>query len=638
MSAQTQPFEAEVGRVLDLVINSLYQHREIFLRELISNASDACDRLRYAALTEPGLLGDDPELKIVLVPDRNAGTLTVRDNGIGMSRDDLADNLGTIARSGTQRFVAELSGDKSSDLNLIGQFGVGFYSAFMVAGEVEVVARKAGEEHAWRWRSDGRSGFTIDATDAAPRGTSVILHLRDDAKEFLDEWRLRQIVRNYSDHIAVPILLQGQARPDGEGKDSEAAKAPEQINAGNALWTRAKSDITDEQYKEFYHHVAHALDEPWARLHVKAEGVVSYQALLFVPGSKPFDLHDPQRRHGVKLYVRRVFITEDMEGLMPRFLRFVRGVVDSEDLQLNVSRETLQHSPVLAKIRKDLVKRVLDELERRAKAEDGVYATFWESFGAVLKEGMYEDHEQRERLLELARFRSTASDGWVSLAEYVARMKPGQDAIFTISGEHIEALRSSPQLEACRAKGVEVLLLADPIDDFWLPATPTYQDKPFRSLTRGEVDLSKIEGGAQEGEAAAAEQEAVPGAEMDRLIALFKGQLGERVKDVRPSARLTDSAVCLVADEQSLDMRLERFLKLHQQLDELSKRVLEINPRHALIRRMAALAADEGQHAALGDLVELLLDQARIVEGEPLPDPGVFSRRMSAFLAKGLAA
>jgi molecular chaperone HtpG len=638
MSAQTQPFEAEVGRVLDLVINSLYQHREIFLRELISNASDACDRLRYAALTEPGLLGDDPELKIVLVPDRNAGTLTVRDNGIGMSRDDLADNLGTIARSGTQRFVAELSGDKSSDLNLIGQFGVGFYSAFMVAGEVEVVARKAGEEHAWRWRSDGRSGFTIDATDAAPRGTSVILHLRDDAKEFLDEWRLRQIVRNYSDHIAVPILLQGQARPDGEGKDGEAAKAPEQINAGNALWTRAKSDITDEQYKEFYHHVAHALDEPWARLHVKAEGVVSYQALLFVPGSKPFDLHDPQRRHGVKLYVRRVFITEDMEGLMPRFLRFVRGVVDSEDLQLNVSRETLQHSPVLAKIRKDLVKRVLDELERRAKAEDGVYATFWESFGAVLKEGMYEDHEQRERLLELARFRSTASDGWVSLAEYVARMKPGQDAIFTISGEHIEALRSSPQLEACRAKGVEVLLLADPIDDFWLPATPTYQDKPFRSLTRGEVDLSKIEGGAQEGEAAAAEQEVVPGAEMDRLIALFKGQLGERVKDVRPSARLTDSAVCLVADEQSLDMRLERFLKLHQQLDELSKRVLEINPRHALIRRMAALAADEGQHAALGDLVELLLDQARIVEGEPLPDPGVFSRRMSAFLAKGLAA
>jgi molecular chaperone HtpG len=640
MSAQMQPFEAEVGRVLDLVINSLYQHREIFLRELISNASDACDRLRYAGLSEPQLLRDDPELKIVLAPDAGQGTLTVRDNGIGMNRDDLADNLGTIARSGTQRFVAQLSGDSASDLNLIGQFGVGFYSAFMVASKIEVVSRRAGEEHSWRWTSDGRSGFTIEAmAERAPRGTAVILHLRDDAKEFLDEWRLRQIVRNYSDHIAVPILLEIERKGNGEAKEGDgAAKGPEQVNQASALWTRPKADITDEQYKEFYHHVAHALDEPWARLHVKAEGVVSYQALLFVPGGKPFDLYDPQRRHGVKLYVRRVFITDELDGLMPRCLRFVRGVVDSEDLQLNVSRETLQHSPVLAKIKKDLTKRVLDELERRAKAEDGDYASFWENFGAALKEGIYEDHEQRERLLELARFRSTASDGWVSLADYVARMKPGQEAIFTISGEHLEALRSSPQLEACRAKGVEVLLLADPIDDFWRPAAPTYKDKPFRSLTRGEVDLSQIQGEATDEAAAEAAQEAVQGAEMDRLIALFKAQLGERVKDVRPSARLTDSAVCLVADERGLDMRLERFLKSHQQLDELSKRVLEINPRHALIKRMAALAADESERAALDDLVELLLDQARIVEGEPLPDPGVFSRRMSAFLAKGIAA
>lgn len=637
MSAEVQPFEAEVGRVLDLVINSLYQHRDIFLRELISNASDACDRLRYASLTEQGLLGDDPGLKIMLVANRDEGTLTVADNGIGMNRDELVDNLGTIARSGTQRFVAQLTGDQSRDLNLIGQFGVGFYSAFMVAGRVEVVCRKAGEEHGWRWQSDGRSGFTIEEMAAAPpRGTAVILHLRDDAKDLLDEFRLRQIVRDYSDHIAVPILLQ-PGKANGEAKEGDAtAKGPEQINQASALWTRSKSDITDEQYKEFYHHVAHAFDDPWARLHVQAEGVVSYQALLFVPASRPFDLYDPERRHGVKLYVRRVFITEGLNELMPRYLRFVRGVVDSEDLQLNVSRETLQHSPVLAKIRKDLVKRLLDELDRRAKTEDGEYVKFWESFGAVLKEGIYEDHEQRQRLLELARFRSTAGDGWVSLADYVARMKPGQDAIFTISGEHLETLKSSPQLEACRAKGVEVLLLADAIDEFWLPSTPDYQEKPFRSLTRGDVDLSKIESGAaEEGEA---ETPALEGAELDRLIAVFKAQLGDRVQDVRPSARLTDSAVCLVAAEQGMDLRLERFLKQHQQLDQLSKRILEINPKHALIRQMAAMAADDGTRAALGDLVELLLDQARIVEGEPLPDPGVFSRRMSAFLAKGLAA
>jgi molecular chaperone HtpG len=644
MSAAMQPFEAEVGRVLDLVINSLYQHREIFLRELISNASDACDRLRYASLTEPHLLGHDPELKIVLIPDRAAGTLTLRDNGIGMSRDELAENLGTIARSGTQRFVTELSGNSARDLNLIGQFGVGFYSAFMVAGEVEVIARKAGEEHSWRWHSDGRSGFAVEQAASAPRGTSVILHLRDDAKEFLDEFRLRQIARSYSDHIAVPILLQGEAKPNGESEDKPAEpKAPEQINQASALWTRPKSEITDEQYKEFYHHAAHAFDDPWARLHVQAEGVVSYQALLFIPSSRPFDLYDPEHRQGVKLYVKRVFITDDLEGLMPRYLRFVRGVVDSEDLQLNVSRETLQHSAVLARIRKDLVKRLLDELDRHAKAEDGDYASFVDQFGAVLKEGLYEDHEQRERLLELVRFRSTASDGWVSLADYVARMKPGQDAIYTISGEHLQTLRTSPQLEACRAKGIEVLLLADPIDEFWLPAVPDYLKKPFRSLTRGEVDLSKIETEGGEAEKAEAGGEAVAGAELDRLIAVFKGRLGDKVKDVRPSARLTESAVCLVADEHAMDLRLERFLKQHQQLEELSKRVLEINPKHALIRQMAARAAKTGEGGAgeaeaLGDLAELLLDQARIVEGEPLPDPSGFSRRLSAFLAKGLAA
>ena len=642
MSAEVQPFEAEVGRVLDLVINSLYQHREIFLRELVSNASDACDRLRYLSLTEPGLLEGDADLKIRVRSDPEAGTLTVADNGIGMNRDDLADNLGTIARSGTQRFVQGLSGENAKDVRLIGQFGVGFYACFMVADQVEVVARKAGESHAWRWRSDGRTGFTIEQLDEArPRGTAVILHLREDAKEFLEGFRLRQVIRSYSDHIAQPILLEeakpdGEAKPAGEDQAEGTERQPEQINQASALWTRPKAEISDEQYKEFYHHVSHAFDDPWARLHVQAEGVVSYQALLFIPGSRPFDLFEPKRHHGVKLYVRRVFITDDLEGLMPQYLRFVKGVVDSEDLQLNVSRETLQHAPVLTRIRKALVKRLLDELDRRAKAEDGGYPTFWDHFGSVLKEGLYEDHENRERLLELARFRSTAGDGWVSLADYVQRMKPGQDVIYTMSGENLEALRSSPQLEGCRAKGVEVLLLADPIDEFWTSAVASFRDKPFRSLTQGSVDLSKIE--APEGETKGEQQPKVEGAELDRLIAILKSKLGARVKDVRPSSRLTESAVCLVADETGLDMRLERFLKQHQQVEELTARILEINPGHELIREMAKRAGENGDPSALDDLAELLLDQARIVEGEPLPDPGGFSRRMSAYLARSLAA
>ncbi len=641
MAAEKQPFEAEVGRVLDLVINSLYQHRDIFLRELISNASDACDRLRYQSISDDTLLSSDPDLKIMLTPDSDAGTLTIDDNGVGMSRDELVDNLGTIARSGTARFAEALSGDDKADVNLIGQFGVGFYSVFMVADQVDVLSSKAGENIAHRWSSDGKTGFSIEKImDDAPRGTRIVLKLRDHAKEFLDEYRLRHIVRSYSDHIAIPILFQGEAKPaepkEGEDKTDElVVPEPQQINEASALWTRPKSDITDEQYKEFYHHVGQAFDDPWSRLHVQAEGLVSYQALLFVPSVQPMDLFDPKREHQVKLYVKRVFITDGLEGLMPRYLRFVKGVIDTEDLQLNVSRETLQHSAVLAKIKKDLVRRVLDDIARRANADgdDNDYDTFWEQFGQVIKEGIYEDHEQREKLLDLARFRSTHDDGWVSLADYVARMKEGQDAIYTISGDNLTALKSSPQLEAARAKGVEVLLLADNIDDFWLPQTDTYQEKPFKSLTRGDVDLSKIESDTEDKEDQPTET--VEGEDLDKLIAALKAKLGDKVADVRASARLTDSAVCLVANEHGMDMRLERFLKQHQQLGELSKRVLEINPKHELIRGMAA--TDPGNED-LGELAELLFDQALIVEGEPLPDPGAFSRRMSAFLSKGLAA
>ena len=566
MTAEKQPFEAEVGRVLDLVINSLYQHRDIFLRELISNASDACDRLRYAAIGDGELLKDNPDLKIVLTPDSAAGTLTIDDNGLGMSRDELVENLGTIARSGTARFADALSGDNKTDVNLIGQFGVGFYSAFMVADEVEVLSSKAGEGIAHRWTSDGKTGFSVEKVmDKAPRGTRVVLHMREDAKEFLDEHRLRHVVRSYSDHIAIPIMFQGEATP-AEPKEGEEASTetiiPEaqQINEASALWTRPKSEITDEQYKEFYHHVGHAYDDPWARLHVQAEGLVSYQALLFVPSVQPMDLFDPKREHGVKLYVKRVFITDGLEGLMPRYLRFVKGVIDTEDLQLNVSRETLQHAAVLAKIKKDLVKRILDELSKRAKAEDGDYETFWEQFGQVIKEGIYEDRDQREKLLELARFRSNPR-GWLGQPRRLCRPYEGRPGrhLHHIRREPGAALKTSPQLEGARAKGVEVLLLADNIDDFWLPQADKYQDKPFKSLTRGDVDLSTIEGEADDKKDDPSET--VEGEELDKLIAALKAKLGDKVADVRASARLTESAVCLVADETGMDMRLERFLE-----------------------------------------------------------------------------
>jgi molecular chaperone HtpG len=627
---QHQPFEADVGRVLDLVINSLYKEREIFLRELVSNASDACDKLRYASLSAPELLDTDPELKIRVLADEAAGLLTVTDNGIGMSREDLVENLGTIARSGTARFLDQLSGDRDRDLKLIGQFGVGFYSVFMVADRVVVQSRKAGEEQGWIWASDGRTGFTVtEAEVKGPRGTAVTLHLKDDAKEFLDPWRVRQIVRTYSDHIALPIML--EHRPKA-GDSKTTLQEPQQINEASALWTRPKAEITDEQYREFYHHVAHAFDEPFARVHFAAEGALSYTALLFVPTSRPFDLYDPRRRHGVKLYVRRVFITQELESLLPRYLRFVAGVVDSEDLQLNVSRETLQHGAVVARMRKALVKRVLDELAAKAKGDDEAYLKWWAELGPVLKEGLHEDAENRERLLELARFRSTRGQDWTSLADYVARMREGQDAVYYISGESHESLRTSPQLEEALAKGVEVLLLDDPVDEFWVPEVADFKGKPFRSLTRGEVDLSAVKGEAGE------EQPKVAEDALRRLLARLKVTLGEEVSDVRPSKRLRESAVCLVAAEQGLDMRMERFLKQHSQLKDLSKRVLEVNPGHELTRRMAELAKDTAKGMEFDELARLLLDQARIVEGEPIPDPGAFSRRMSSFLARGVTA
>jgi molecular chaperone HtpG len=621
MTQETRSFQAEVSRLLDIVAHSLYSQKEIFLRELISNASDACDRLRYAALTEPALAEGDTSYRVKLIPDKSARTLTVADNGIGMNRAELVENLGTIARSGTAAFVNELSGDARKDMSLIGQFGVGFYSAFMVAEKVEVKSRKAGESEGWRWASDGKGEFTIEPLPEVARGATIVVHLREGDDEYLEPARLRRIVNTYSDHIGLPIVL-------------EDAGKEETINSASALWTRPRSEITQEQYNEFYHHVGHSFDDPWLTLHAKAEGVLEYTSLLFIPSAKPFDLFDPERKSRVKLYVRRVFITDEGTNLLPPYLRFLRGVVDSEDLPLNISREMLQSNPTAARIRQQLTKRILTELGKKANESSDEYMKFWDNFGAVLKEGLYEDREHREELLTLARVRSTVRDGLVSLDEYVAAMKPGQEAIYTITGDSLDVIRQSPQLEGFRARGVEVLLLTDPIDEFWVPAIGSYKDKPFKSATRGGVDLDKI----TPPEDSKDEKSEPPPAKLASLIAIFKLALGDAVKDVRSSDRLTDSAVCLVADEGDMDMHFERLLKQHRQLDTMSKRILELNPRHKLIERLAATVGETGASDQLSEFAWLLLDQARIIEGEQLPDAAAFARRLSTALERGLSA
>ena len=619
MAEETLSFQAEVSRLLHIVANSLYSEKEIFLREMVSNASDACDRLRYLALTEPALTENDSEFRITLSVDSKARILTIADNGVGMNREELIENLGTIARSGTQAFVDQLSGDSSKDVGLIGQFGVGFYSAFIVADRVEVTSLKAGETQAWSWISDGSGEFSVAEATRESRGTSVAVHLKKAEKEFLEPERLRHIIKTYSDHIPIPIELDGQ---------------DEKLNAASALWTLPRKDISPEQYKEFYHHVGHAFDEPWLTIHTRAEGKIEYTLLLFIPTARPFDLFNPDRRHQVKLYVKRVFITDEYEGLVPPYLRFLRGVIDSEDLPLNVSRELLQTSPVITRIKSAVVRRVMTELKKKAEKEPEEFAKFWESFGAVLKEGIYEDTDQREDLLKIARFRSTTSgDELISLDDYISRMNDGQDGIYYISGESLERLRKSPQLEGFIARGAEVLLLTDAVDEFWVPAVQQYAEKSFVSVTQGAAGLDKL---PDPDDAPADDDNQPSDSQTATLIALLKQTLGDAVKDVRTSNRMTDSAVCLVADENDLDMHLARMLKQQGQINELAPRVLEINPKHVLIRILAERATGKGAADTLEDAAFLLLDQARIAEGEPLPDPVAFSRRLADAMTKSI--
>lgn len=609
---ETFSFQTEVGQLLEIVAGSLYSNREVFLRELVSNASDACDKLRYAALTD-ATLSPSEDFAVGLDLDVDAWTLSISDNGIGMSHADLLETLGTIAKSGTGAFIEALKAEEKDQVGLIGQFGVGFYSAFMVASKVDVTTRKAGEPESWLWSSDGKGAFTIEPAQRDSAGTTVTLHLKEDAREFAEEARIRHIIKTYSEHISFPIKL---------GDDT--------LNAAEALWTRPSKDISDEQYAEFYRHNSHAYDAPWHVMHNKVEGSLNHTSLLFVPSMQPFDLFDAERKSHVKLYVNRVFISETTTDLLPAYLRFLRGVVDSQDLSLNVSREMLQTDPKLAKIKSQVSKKVLGELKKKASKEADDYASFWGNFGAVLKEGLVEDPALRDRILEICRFASTGDEALTSLSGYVERMKDGQEAIYYIAGEDAAKLARSPHLEGFKAKGVEVLLFSDHVDEFWLQHITEFEGKPLKSITRGAADLDQVEPDDTP------EEDKPQEADLSDLIAVIKVELGETVKDVRPSKRLTDSPVCLIADDGDMDVNLERLLKRHGQLQDGAPRVLELNPTHAIISKLAERAKADGASSddLLSDAAHILFDQARIVEGETPTDPAEFARRLGSVMAR----
>ncbi|MBI5752632.1 MAG: molecular chaperone HtpG [Hydrogenophilales bacterium] len=613
---ETLGFQAEVKQLLRLMIHSLYSNKEIFLRELISNASDACDKLRFEALSDGALYEGESELKIRVAYDKDARTITLSDNGIGMSRNEVIENIGTIARSGTREFLDRLTGDQAKDAHLIGQFGVGFYSSFIVADKVTVVTRRAGltAEHGVQWESSGEGDYTLETVSKETHGTEVTLHLREGEDDFLSDWRLQSIIRKYSDHITLPILMRL------EGKEEDTA-----VNQANALWARPKADISDEQYTEFYKHVAHDFEPPLAHVHSKVEGKQEYTMLLYAPAHAPFDLWDRQPRHGIKLYVRRVFIMEDLDKLMPHYLRFVRGVIDSNDLPLNVSREILQHSKDIDAIRAGASKKVLGMLEDLAENDKEKYATFWREFGRVLKEGVGEDHANKERIAKLLRFATTHADtetGDVSLADYVARMKEGQSKLYYVTADSFAAAKNSPHLEIFRKKGVEVILLHDRVDEWLVSNLPEFEGHALQSVAKGDLDLGQLDD-AEEKQAREQEQSTYKD-----FVEKIQAALSEQVKAVRISHRLTDSPACLVVDEQEMGMNLERMLKAAGQNVPQSKPILEVNPQHPLL----ALLQNEADAARFGDFSQILFNQALLAEGGQLEDPAGFVKKLNSLM------
>ena len=636
---ETMNFETDVSRLLDIVTNALYSNRDVFLRELISNSSDACDRLRYEALQDSKLTNKSDPFQIRITKTNKDTSLTLADNGIGMSKEDLVSNLGTIARSGTAAILENLKNqDQEKDMNLIGQFGVGFYASFMVAKKVEVVSQRAGEKQAWMWESDGQTGFTIrEATkDEKKRlinshGTSITLFMKTDSTDYLLDDKIKQIVLEYSDHVEVPIFLNEH---DKNAEDDE-----EPINAASALWTRPKNEITTEQYTEFYHHIGHVFDEPTMTTHWTAEGKIEYTALLFIPTMRPWDLYDPERKNALRLYVKRVFITDQLDTLLYPWLRFVRGVVDSQDLPLNISREMLQTNPVVQKIRNGVTKKLLSEINKLSEKDPEAFDTLIGQFGSVLKEGLYDARDHRDDLFKICRFNTTNDEKpTTSLSDYIARMKPDQNKIYYISGDKAESLAKSPQIEGLISRGIEVLLMTDTVDEFWLQQIKEYEGKRFQSVTQGNIDLDDFDGDTKdkaENDNDKKEDKADT-AELNSLTAFLQTQLSEQVNSVRLSKRLTESPVCLVADEGGVDMHMEKVLKIQQQYEPGVKRILEINPKHPLILKLADIAKDNSDAALLEDTAPLLMDQALIIQGETITDPAAFAKRMAHFMEKGL--
>lgn len=633
----THGFQAEVKQLLSLMIHSLYSNKEIVLRELISNASDAADKLRFAALSDDGLYQGDSALKIRIEFDKNARTLAVIDNGIGMSREEVQENIGTIAKSGTREFFQNLTGDQAKDSQLIGQFGVGFYSSFILADKVTLYTRKAGApaDHGVVWESNGEGEYTLENTELPQRGTKVVLHLREGEDDFLSDWKIRSIVRKYSDHIAIPIVMDKEEQQEsdeevaeGEEKAKKTVIVEEAVNQASALWTRNKDDITEEQHKEFYKHVSHDFQDPLAHVHSRVEGTNEYTLLLYLPARAPFDLWERDSKHGVKLYVRKVFIMEDPEKLMPRYLRFVRGVIDSDSLPLNVSREILQENKQLEKIRSGAVKKVLGLLENLAKNEPDKYATFWKEFGQAFKEGVIEDFKNKDSIAKLLRFSSTHTDSEtqsVTLDEYVSRMKEGQEKIYYITAETFAAAKNSPHLEILRKKGIEVLLLSDRIDEWLTSHLTEYEGKHLESVARGNLDLGKLEDEAEK-----AEQEKV-NKDFESLVAQIKTTLESKVSEVRLSHRLTESPACLVSESYGMSRTMERILKsAGQPTLGGSKPIFEINPNHALVQKLHA----ETDDARFNDLTQVLFDQAVLAEGGQLDDPASFVRRLNGLLQR----